>query len=127
MNQNSPQESVRTLAEFAVVIFEIAWTGAHQVMEHFRPLVEPPRGLRILGGNGAQYSGLLVIDRGSIIAGIVVQTGHDAVAAAGELGHPRQAPYDDHVSRHRHDSSRLPSWADDPRQGYDDDGSPWRR
>ncbi len=129
MNQvHRPQESVRALVELLVVVFETAWSTAREVVEQVRPLVEPPRGLRVTGTNGAQYSGLLVVDRGDVIGGVVVQTGHDAVAAAGELTrHRHAAPFDDHVMRNRHDPTRLPGWADDPRSLYDDDGAPWRR
>lgn len=124
---NRPQESVRALVELIVVVFETAWSTARDVVEQVRPLVEPPHGMRVVGSRGAQYSGLLVVDRGDVIGGIVVQTGHDAMAAAAELTRPRQVtPYDDHVSRGHHDGTRLPGWAEDPRSQYDD-GSPWHR
>ncbi len=127
MSQHDQSRPLRSTGELLVVILEAAWAAARQVAKQVRPLVEPPCGLRIVGSDGMQYSGLLVVDRGTIVGGIVVQTGFEPATAQLDLHQQHGAPLDEHLARRRHDPMRLAGWADDPRSLHDEDGGPWRR
>ncbi|MBZ0121485.1 MAG: hypothetical protein K8H88_31100 [Sandaracinaceae bacterium] len=137
MDDELPRETLRALSAILVVIFEIARDGTRRVVDRIRPIVSPPDGLRLTGG-GVLYTGVVVIEGGRVIAGIVIEVGRerDCVAPSPTSRSPLITPpsrFDDPARFHdpsRPDrSGRLPGWAEDSRDPYEDDEEEplWRR
>ena len=127
-----PRSTLRVLASLLVLVFDVARDRAATAVERIKPLVEPPADLRIVSRTGARYSGVVVLDRGDIIAGIVVQTGQGLPDPAGLVTPPPRpvyerprSPFSGITEEYARSEGRLPGWADDPR--IDDEDAPWRR
>jgi hypothetical protein len=123
-----PRSTVRELAIILVATFDLAIERGRRFAARIRPLVEPPEDLRITTHNGALYSGVLLLERGDVIAGLVIQTGQTTPSAPFAPPSVFSSP-----SRHtptdalaRRDEGRLPHWSED-RSLYDDGEPPWRR
>jgi hypothetical protein len=126
---NVPQSTLRVLASLLVLLFDFAREHSAVAVERIKPLVEPPDDLRVTSRIGALYSGIVLLDRGEIIAGVIVQTGHGIPSpAAFVTPSPTRSPISGITDRYAQsrDESRLPGWADDPRPDLDED-APWRR
>lgn len=125
MNDNSlPRETLRVMGIMLVIAFDFALEKGRDAIEKFKPLLEPPEDIRVTSTTGCLYSGLVIVDRGEVLAGVVVATGFDPVrAVAGRAptpSPPQPLPVRVEPSR----SAHLPGWADDT--NYDEDGR-WRR
>lgn len=124
-----PRSTLRVLASLLVLAFEVARDHAATAVERIRPLVEPPDDLRVSSRIGAIYSGLVILDRGDIIAGIVVQTGQGIPQTAGLItpspAPTPRSPFTGITDRYASREGRLPGWAEDPRDSIEDE--PWRR
>ena len=127
-----PRSTLRVLASLLVLAFDVARDRAAVVVERIKPLVEPPDDLRVTSRIGALYSGIVLLDRGEIIAGVIVQTGQGIPSPASFVTPPpaRSSPFsgitDRYAHAHSRDDGRLPGWADDPRPDAEED-EPWRR
>lgn len=122
-----PRSTLRVLASLLVLVFDVARDRAASAVERIKPLVEPPDDLRVSSRIGALYSGLVVLDRGEIIAGIVVQTGQGIPQPSALITpppSPARSPFAGITDRYSRGEGRLPGWADDPRV---DEDEPWRR
>jgi hypothetical protein len=115
-----PRSTLRVLASLLVLAFEVARDHAATAVERIRPLVEPPDDLRVSSRIGALYSGLVVLDRGDIIAGIVVQTGQGIPQPAGLIT-PSPTPTTTALAVQRHHRPvrgvakvGCRGWAEDP-------------
>ncbi len=151
MDDELPRETLRALSAVLIVIFETARDGTRRAIERMRPLVTPPDGLRVTGRLGALYTGVVIIERSAVIAGIVIEIGREGSdGSSGRDEPPRPAsthgfpsssgpsrlgsPYSQSTSW-RSDSlakrfdddeeddrdGRLPGWAEDSREDR------WRR
>lgn len=123
-----PRSTIRELAIILVATFDLALERGRRIAARIRPLVEPPDDLRITTRNGALYSGVLLLERGEITAGFVIQTGQSTPSApfsppSAFISPTRHTPTD---ALARRDEGRLPHWAED-RSLYDDGEPPWRR
>lgn len=138
MDDQLPRETLRALGAVLVVIFEIARDGARRAVTRMRPLVTPPEGLRISGSFGTLYTGIVVIERSVVIAGIVIEVGREGATtpqAAAPARPPLITPPSRFEERSRFEepsrldrSGRLPGWAEDSRDLYaDDEEELWRR
>lgn len=131
MDEELPSETLRTLTTVLVAIFDIAREGVSEVVERLRPLVDPPDNLRIVSPIGAHYTGLLIVERNAVVAGIVIEVGRvtPAPAASREPIITPPSHYDDRGRFEQRDEreGRLPGWADDPRDLFPDEDPPWRR
>ncbi len=128
-----PRSTLRVLASLLVLLFDFAREHASVAIERIKPLVEPPDDLRVASRSGALYSGLVVLDRGEIIAGVVVQTGQGIPSPSLVTPPPTRSPFEPARSpfhgitdRYAARDGRLPGWADDPRPDTEED-EPWRR
>jgi hypothetical protein len=128
MNEDIPNATLRTMGALLIAIYDIAREGVTEVVERLRPLVEPPENLRVTSPVGAFYTGLLVVERNVVIAGIVIEVGR-VVSAAREPVITPPPRYDERGRFERHDEreGRLPGWAEDPRDIFPDEDPPWRR
>jgi hypothetical protein len=124
-----PRETLRTIAVLLVVAFDFALQKGREAVERIGPLVTPPDDLRIVSSNGSLYSGVIFLDRGEVLAGVVVATGYDPLrsAAARTASSAFSMPHHDSPSIHRAASGTLPNWADDSTDYGEDPRSPWRR
>ena len=123
-----PKSTLRVLASLLVLVFDVARDRAASVVERIKPLVEPPADLRVSSRLGALYSGVLLLDRGEIIAGVIVQTGQGIPQPSALITpppSPTRSPFAGITDRYSRTEGRLPGWADDPR--IDEEDSPWRR
>jgi hypothetical protein len=119
--------ALRVLASFLVLAFDVARDKAADVVARIKPLVEPPDDLRVTSRLGAQYSGIIVLDRSEVIGGIVVQTGQ-ALASPPLITPPPSTTFGSRPSyAEPRSSERLPSWAEDPRDNEDEEPPLWRR
>lgn len=133
MNNDIPPETVRTMGALLVIVFEIARDGVAEAVERMRPLVEPPEDMRVTSSRGVIYTGVLLVERGEIIAGIVIEVGRVSSAApaprpAVVTPPPRyEAPGRfESLGRFEDREGKLPGWGEDPRDLPDED-VPWRR
>lgn len=126
-----PIGTVRDLRVMLGAVLEIVRDTAREIAEHLRPFVEPPEDMRVVGDAGVIYSGIVVIDAGRVVAGIVIEVGRVTTAPAREpiiTPSPRPAyerprsPFSG-ITDHYERDGRLPGWADDPRE----EDEPWRR
>lgn len=125
---NVPKSTLRVLASLLVLLFDVARDRAATAVEHIKPLVEPPDDLRVSSRIGALYTGLIVLDRGEIIAGIVVQTAQGVPQPSALITPPptpTRSPYTGITDRYSGGDGRLRGWAEDPRDSMEDE--PWRR
>ena len=137
-NDIDHRSAALSLVALFVLTAERAWGITRRAALRIKPLVTPPRGLRVDAG-GPLYSGVLVIDRNDVIFGVVVQTGYDPTSSgpAGSFGRPAPAPPSPSTAldrlRQQHTEARelfgdrqgmLPSWAE---TGDDYGGGPWGR
>jgi hypothetical protein len=119
-------ETVRATGAVLVAIFRTAVARARRVLGHLRPLLEPPEDLRVTGSMGVVYSGVVVIERNVIVAGVVIEVGRVGHGGAPPRAHiPPPSRYEE-PGRFEDPRERLPGWADDPRDPFDEDGR-WRR
>jgi hypothetical protein len=77
MNESLPPKTVRELGALLVYFAELAWHGTKRVFATVAPFVQPPEDMEVRCRDGAQYSGVLLIERNDIEAGAVVQTGQE--------------------------------------------------
>lgn len=137
-NDIDHRSAALSLIALLVLTAERAWGITRRAALRIKPLVTPPRALRVDAG-GPLYSGVLVIDRNDVIFGVVVQTGYDPTSSspASAFARPAQAPTSPSTALdrlrqqqlHAHElfgdrQGKLPSWAE-----TDDDygGGPWGR
>lgn len=129
MDEQIPHTTLRTLSLVLIAVFDIAREGFSDVVERLRPLVEPPEDMRVVSTVGAIYTGVLVVERNTIIAGIVVEVGRVTAATRGPVVTP--PPHYERPGRfdRREDprEGRLPGWGEDPRDLFRDEDEPWRR
>jgi hypothetical protein len=129
MHDNTlPPSTLRTMGVVFVLIFDLALRKGREVVDKVKPLVEPPDELRISSRTGTLYTGILVLDRNEVQAGIVVATGFDPLAAqAARVPSPPigRAP---EPGPRRDVGTALRHWSED-RSLYDEDdgGPPWAR
>ncbi len=124
-----PRETLRSIGVLLVVLFDFALQTGRKAVENLAPLVEPPDDLRIVSSTGSLYSGVIFLDRGDILAGVVVATGYDPLRSAARTASSAfSMPSQGSPSVHRGQSGTLPNWAHDGTE-YDDEDprSPWRR
>ena len=126
-----PRSTLRVLASLLVLAFDVARDRASVAVERIKPLVEPPEDLRVSSRLGTLYSGVVLLDKGEVIAGIVVATGQGVPIPAGLVTpapravHERpRSPFSGITDDFARRDGRLPGWADDPR---DEEDEPWRR
>lgn len=135
MDDQLPHATLRTLSLVLVAVFDIARDGLADVVQRLRPLVEPPDDMRVASTVGAIYTGVLVIERNSVIAGVVVEVGRIGAPARPAIVTPPPAStptshYESRLSRFEQRDERegrLPGWADDPRDRFRDEDESWRR
>lgn len=119
-----PQDTVRTLGAAVLFLCDVAVSFTARAAERLRPLVEPPVGLRVVSPSGIIYSGLVIIEAGCVVAGVVVEVARAATHNEPGYRAPIVTPpprYEDRRSAH------LPNWADDPRDLLDEEEERWRR
>lgn len=129
MQDELPTETLRALSAVLIAIFDIARDGLNEVVERLRPLVEPPEDMRVTGTSGVIYTGIVIIERGFVVAGIVIEVGRSASSPPAAPRGPVITPPPSFDQRGRFDEreGRLPGWAEDPRDDlYGEDGR-WRR
>lgn len=129
MNDNSlPSETLRTLGVMLVLAFDFALEKSRDAIERIKPIVEPPDDLRIISNTGCLYSGVIFVDRGEVLAGVVVATGFDPLRAASARASTIAAQPVSHAGAPlvRRETG-LPSWAEDPTNYDDEPRPPWRR
>ena len=131
MDDELPKQTVRDISIVLVALFEIAIDRARRALDQLRPFVEPPEDLRIVGANGVVFSGVVVIERGVVVAGIIVEVGR-VMTAAPAPREPLVTPPPRFETRGRFErddrDARLPGWGEDPRAAdmFDEDRR-WRR
>jgi hypothetical protein len=128
MHDDVPQSTVRAMGAVLIAIFDIALDGTRAVVERLRPLVEPPEDMRVTGTSGVLYTGLVIIERGDVIAGIVIEVGR--VSSAPPVARPplvTPPAHFDPPGRFEERDGRLPGWADDPREDLFGEDGRWRR
>lgn len=134
--------TLRDLAVVVVLVADVAWEGAKDALARLRPYVEPPADLEVRSSEGALYTGILLVDRNDVLAGIVIRTGHEPPPSTGSRYTPplTSSRFDSPASRSagwRSDTlasrfadteeddedneGRLPGWSEDTRR------DPWRR
>jgi len=90
--------------------------------------------MRITTRSGVIYTGVLLIERGEIIAGIVFEVGRVSAPMSGAPRAPVVTPPPRYEAPGRFESSdrfderggRLPGWGEDPRDLFDEEER-WRR
>jgi hypothetical protein len=130
MNDNTlPTSTLRTMGVVIVLLFDLALRKGREVVEKVKPLVEPPDEIRISSRSGTLYTGVLVLDRNEVQAGIVVATGFDPLGASqARAPTPTIGRAADPTPR-RDTGAGLRHWSED-RSIYDEDdegGLSWRR
>ncbi len=131
-----PVQTLRDLGVLLVVTAELAWQGTKKLAARLEPLVTPPEDIEVRSRIGSTYSGVLLIERNRVLAGIVIRTGHHPPRDDDEepslFTTRRRRPFvtpppveDDPYRDHQ---SRLPGWAEDPRdRGEEEELWPYRR
>lgn len=124
---NLSTSTIRDLALVAVLIADVAWDGAKDAFARLRPYIEPPPDLRVHSTAGGIYTGILLVDKNEILAGVVIRTGH---AQRSTPTHERPSGLDTSswrsplVDRFEDEGdAKLPGWGEDPRDRSDR----WRR
>jgi hypothetical protein len=131
-DNNIAPSTLRVLASLIVLALDVAREKAADIVERLRPLVEPPEDLRVHSIVGTLYSGIIIVERGDVVAGIVVMTGQRTGAPSLVTPPPRPAydrprsPFSGITDDYARRDGRLPGWADDPRADHEED-EPWRR
>lgn len=132
-----PTPTLRDIAVVVVLMADAAWDGAKDAIARLKPYVEPPPDLGVRSSIGGLYTGILLVDRNEILAGLVFRAGQEAppdrepVASSHRSltssSSPRWSPSP--LSRVFEEDdedeaeSRLPGWGEDPRDARDR----WRR
>lgn len=70
--------TARALGEVLALAFDIARARAWTVMKRLRTLLVPPPGLALVAPEGALYSGILLVESGKVVAGMIVIAGHQS-------------------------------------------------
>lgn len=83
--------TARALGEVLARAIGLAWTRASTVLKRLRTLLVPPRGLELVAPEGALYSGLLLVESGKVVAGMVVLAGHQSRQVAEPVEEPRES------------------------------------
>lgn len=135
-----PMPTLRDLAVVVVLVADAAWDGVKETLSRLRPFVEPPPDLEVRSSEGGLYTGIVLIDRNEVLAGLVIQTGRRAPPSpparfsSPTLGpsrftsSPRSSGWRSETlgSRFADDDDEerdgmLPGWSEDSRD------EPWRR
>lgn len=121
-----PPDTIRTLGAAVSFLCNLALSLTQRTAERLWPLVEPPSGLRVVGPSGTLYTGILIIEGGAVVAGVVVEGGHSAPRREEPQYRP---PIVTPAPRYDGRSAHLPGWAEDPRDLLEDDEEHdrWRR
>lgn len=122
-----PAKTMRDLGILLVVVGELAWEGTKTALRRYRHLVEPPADIQVRSTRGEEYTGLLIIDGNTVVAGIVVRTGRSspgpsAPGRAPTRGLLTPSPRDIYPPRETRNEEYLPSWAD---TGDEDEEDAW--
>lgn len=131
---NLPTKTIRDLALVVVLIADAAWDGVKEALERLRPYIDPSPDMSVRSSVGALYTGVILIDKNEVIAGIVIRVGQQAAPATPPPRYERppslssspwrsSSPLADRLGDEEDDDGKLPSWADDAR----DRSEPWRR
>ena len=131
---NLSTTTIRDLALIVVLLADAAWDGAKEALERLRPYVDPPPDMSIRSSLGAVYTGVILVDKNEVIAGIVIRVGQQAAPATPPPRYERpssmgsspwrsSSPLADRLGDEEDDDGKLPSWAD----GSRDRSEPWRR
>ncbi|MCZ7679799.1 MAG: hypothetical protein M5U28_13960 [Sandaracinaceae bacterium] len=134
---NLPTTTLIDLAILVVAVADAAWVGTKKALVRLRPYVEPPADVEVRSTIGATYTGVLLIDKNEIIAGIVVRTGHrpppmesgdryrsPSLTSSWSSRSPLVTPSSHSRFDDDDEDCKLPSWAEDPRDTEEDR---WRR
>lgn len=124
-------KTIRDLALVAVLIADAAWDGTKDALARLRPYIEPPPDLRVHSIEGGVYTGILLVDKNEILAGLVIRTGHQTApprnerpsslgSSAWRSSSPLARRFEDEDDD---EDGKLPSWSDDQRDRSDS----WRR
>ena len=105
-------------------------------LARLRPYIEPPPDLRVHSVEGGIYTGILLVDKNEILAGVVIRTGHQAPPAPPRYERPSSLDssswrsssplarrFEEDEEDEEDENEKLPSWADDSR----DRNEPWKR
>jgi hypothetical protein len=122
-----PNETVRALGSIVLYLCDLALGATRNATARLLPLVEPPAGLKLVSPQGIVYSGLILVEGGVCVAGIVVEVARSFVAP--HLEPQYRAPLVTPPPRYESRAAHLPNWADDPRDLLDDEEERerWRR
>ena len=101
--------TLRDLAVVVVLVADVAWEGAKDALARLRPYVEPPADLQVRSSEGALYTGILLVDRNDVLAGIVIRTGNEPPPSTGS----RYTPPLTSSSRFDTPPSRSAGWRSD--------------
>ena len=127
---NLHPSTLRDLALVIVLVADAAWDGTKKAMARLRPYIEPPEDLEIRSYVGGVYTGVLLIDRNDVIAGVVVRVGQRSpsdpstprTSAVSSPWSARSSPLVTPSSSHYrgdheqdNDDGKLPGWAEDSR------------
>lgn len=90
---------------------------AEKLIKRIIPLTYPPSDLRVTTDDGAPITGVIVIDRGKLVVGLITRgcRGDEEQQPVRSMGRPP-------IDIYRDDSTRLRGWADN-----DDEDEPWGR
>ena len=126
-SSNLPEDTVRTIGSIVLHLCDLALGATRRTADRLRPLVEPPLGLKLVSPQGIVYSGLVLVEGGVCVAGIVVEVARSFVAPRAEPGY--RPPLVTPPPRYDHRSAHLPGWAEDPRDLLEDEEEHerWRR
>lgn len=128
---NIPASTLRVVASLLALALDVARAKAQQLLGQFRPLVEPPGDVQLYSRNGTLYSGVVIVERGEVIAAIVVMVGQRPTQPPVVTPPPRsvyerpRSPFSGITDDFARRDGRLPGWADDPRVEPEED-EPWR-
>jgi hypothetical protein len=129
MHDNTlPASTLRTMGVVLVLVFDLALRKGREVVDKVKPYIEPPDELRVTSRSGTLYTGILVLDRSEVKAGVVVATGFDPLGSTVARTASAAMPRSIDIGARREPGGLRP-WSDE-RSLYDedDDGGPsWRR
>lgn len=129
MHDNTlPTSTLRTMGVVLVLLCDLALRKGREVVDKVKPLIEPPDELRVTSRSGTLYTGILVLDRSEVKAGVVVATGFDPLGTSAARSASSAVPRSIDTGVRREPGSGLRPWPDE-RSLYDDDdgGPPWMR
>jgi hypothetical protein len=118
MQEGLPQKTIRDLVELVAYFTERALAKLKQMIQALGPFVGPPEDMEVRTRDGAEYTGVVVLESNEVTGGIVARTGqslpHYSPPSLDRVW-PRPEP---------RSQSGLTHWANDPR---DDEEDPWKR